>query len=155
MRDEQDAHQTPRTRSSSRPSLDERAPRYWPRGSAAASAAPRSTARARSCGSVAAIRTCVGSVDAIERTSDALVQLGVSDSGPGPGDKVRQRLFDPFVSEKVDGVGLGLSVVQSIARQHGAEVKWGRVDGWTHFRVGFPASAKIEANGGTACPSYS
>lgn len=68
-------------------------------------------------------------------------RLLVSDTGPGPGPEVRDRLFEPFVSEKADGVGLGLSVVRTIAAQHGADLNWERADGWTQFRIEFPSES--------------
>jgi len=49
-------------------------------------------------------------------------ELRVSDSGPGIDPAVRDRLFEPFVSTKQRGTGLGLAVSQAIARAHGGEI---------------------------------
>jgi signal transduction histidine kinase len=77
----------------------------------------------------------------IERADESRLRLRVSDTGPGPAASVRDKLFEPFVSDKADGVGLGLSVVRTIARQHGAQLSWHRDDGWTRFVVEFPVVA--------------
>lgn len=90
----------------------------------------------------------------IERAAASQWQLCVGDSGPGPAEHVHERIFEAFVSEKADGVGLGLSVVRTIAQQHGAELSWNRDDGWTRFVVEFPEKTAVP-KGESACPSYS
>ena len=71
--------------------------------------------------------------------------LTVVDSGPGPADGVRNNLFEPFVTEKPDGVGLGLSVVREIVTRHGGRIDWRRVDGMTSFTVELPCVSPTEA----------
>ncbi|MBM3998821.1 MAG: HAMP domain-containing histidine kinase [Planctomycetes bacterium] len=66
------------------------------------------------------------------------VVLLVEDTGPGPRDDVRETLFDPFVSAKADGVGLGLSVAQQVTQQHGGRITWSHEPGATRFRVELP-----------------
>ncbi|NTW39231.1 MAG: histidine kinase [Cellulomonadaceae bacterium] len=44
------------------------------------------------------------------RNSDSSVTIGVSDSGPGVDESIRELIFDPYFSSKPDGVGLGLSI---------------------------------------------
>jgi nitrogen fixation/metabolism regulation signal transduction histidine kinase len=51
------------------------------------------------------------------------VRLKVSDNGPGFSDKVLKRAFEPYVTTKVKGTGLGLAVVKKIADEHGARVR--------------------------------
>ena len=53
-----------------------------------------------------------------------MVELEVCDRGPGVPEAEREKIFEPFyrssnASERDGGVGLGLSLVQSIARSHG------------------------------------
>jgi signal transduction histidine kinase len=69
-----------------------------------------------------------------------LLALTISDSGPGPVDEVREQIFEPFVSEKQGGVGLGLSVAREVAEQHGGQLSWQRLDGMTRFTVELPAA---------------
>jgi signal transduction histidine kinase len=53
----------------------------------------------------------------------ASVQLKVLDSGSGPSAEVVDRLFEPFVTGKPEGIGLGLPVVRQIAAAHGGAVR--------------------------------
>src|SRR5437763_1691789 len=46
------------------------------------------------------------------------VALGVSDNGPGIPENLRARLFDPFVTGRVGGAGLGLAIVQRAVGGH-------------------------------------
>ncbi len=51
------------------------------------------------------------------------VRLVVSDNGHGFPDKVLKRAFEPYVTTKAKGTGLGLAVVKKIADEHGARVR--------------------------------
>ena len=51
------------------------------------------------------------------------VRLTVIDNGPGFADKVLKRAFEPYVTTKARGTGLGLAVVKKIADEHGARVR--------------------------------
>src|SRR6202034_2064394 len=54
---------------------------------------------------------------------DDKIEISISDSGPGVADSIRETLFQPFVSAgKENGVGLGLTLAQHIAQEHGGEV---------------------------------
>jgi nitrogen fixation/metabolism regulation signal transduction histidine kinase len=50
------------------------------------------------------------------------VRLSVIDNGPGFADKVLKRAFEPYVTTKAKGTGLGLAVVKKIADEHGARL---------------------------------
>jgi nitrogen fixation/metabolism regulation signal transduction histidine kinase len=52
-----------------------------------------------------------------------VVRLMVIDNGPGFPDKVLKRAFEPYVTTKSKGTGLGLAVVKKIADEHGARVR--------------------------------
>ena len=52
-----------------------------------------------------------------------VVRLLVIDNGPGFADKVLKRAFEPYVTTKSKGTGLGLAVVKKIADEHGARVR--------------------------------
>ncbi|MGC9163490.1 MAG: ATP-binding protein [Thiomonas sp.] len=51
------------------------------------------------------------------------VRLSVSDNGPGFSDKILQRAFEPYVTSKPRGTGLGLAVVKKIADEHHARIE--------------------------------
>jgi signal transduction histidine kinase len=71
---------------------------------------------------------------------DDRLALAVFDSGPGPSADVRDTMFDPFVTEKPDGVGLGLSVAREIVERHGGRIEWYRSDAMTCFTVELPCT---------------
>ena len=58
-----------------------------------------------------------------ERGDPRVVRLLVMDNGPGFTDKVLKRAFEPYVTTKSKGTGLGLAVVKKIADEHGARVR--------------------------------
>jgi two-component system nitrogen regulation sensor histidine kinase GlnL len=52
---------------------------------------------------------------------DRVVEVRVSDSGPGIPDEVRRRIFDPYFTTKPDGTGLGLAICKRLVTiNHGA-----------------------------------
>jgi signal transduction histidine kinase len=69
----------------------------------------------------------------------APVVLEVTDSGPGPPPEVADRLFEPFVTGKPEGVGLGLAVARQAAEAHGGRIRWHRNHGTTIFRIELPS----------------
>jgi two-component system sensor kinase FixL len=66
---------------------------------------------------------------------DGTVQVGVADSGTGLAPEVRAHLFQPFVTTKQKGMGLGLSICRTIIEAHGGKI-WvdSRLQGGTIFR---------------------
>lgn len=52
------------------------------------------------------------------RQDDGFVRVTIDDSGPGLAPEVRDNLFQPFVSTKSSGMGLGLSICHTIVRAH-------------------------------------
>ena len=71
------------------------------------------------------------------------VQLVVRDWGPGPNEKIAAAIFEPFESDKPDGIGLGLSVARQVALQHGGEVSWRRDAETTAFTVRLPCISEV------------
>jgi PAS domain S-box-containing protein len=55
------------------------------------------------------------------------VRLVVSDNGPGFAENVLKRAFEPYVTTKAKGTGLGLAVVKKIAEEHGARLRVGNL----------------------------
>lgn len=78
-----------------------------------------------------------GSVSISCTASDRGVRVEVADSGSGPPAEIAGKLFEPFVTGKEEGIGLGLAVAKQAAEAHGAELSWERRDGKTVFRVEF------------------
>lgn len=52
----------------------------------------------------------------------AVVEISVRDSGPGIAPQLNGKLFEPFVTTKAHGLGLGLSIVSSIVAAHGGTI---------------------------------
>ena len=51
-----------------------------------------------------------------------MVEISVADTGPGLVDEVRAKLFQPFVTTKANGMGVGLSVCRAIVESHGGRL---------------------------------
>jgi two-component system, LuxR family, sensor kinase FixL len=67
------------------------------------------------------------------------VKISVSDNGPGIAEGVRERLFQPFVSTKETGMGVGLSICDTIIKAHDGRI-WAEdnPEGGTTFRIALP-----------------
>lgn len=77
-----------------------------------------------------------------------MVEICVADTGPGLQDSVRARLFQPFVTTKCDGMGVGLSVSRTIVEMHGGELRAeDGVDGGTVFRLTVPRAGTLTTAG--------
>jgi nitrogen fixation/metabolism regulation signal transduction histidine kinase len=73
---------------------------------------------------------CVRLLTEIARTEQGelrAVRLQVLDNGPGFSEKVLKRAFEPYVTTKTKGTGLGLAVVKKIADEHGARIRLGNL----------------------------
>jgi C4-dicarboxylate-specific signal transduction histidine kinase len=57
------------------------------------------------------------------RMNERGVELTLSDSGPGVAPGMEARIFEPFVSTKAAGMGVGLSICRSIVENHGGTLK--------------------------------
>lgn len=53
------------------------------------------------------------------------VVIRVADDGPGVPEEMKTRIFDPFVTDKEQGAGLGLAIVRKVADAHGGRVEVG------------------------------
>lgn len=71
---------------------------------------------------------------------NAGIRFSVTDAGPGVPEQIRERLFEPFVTAKADGVGLGLFVTRRIVEAHGGKIGFESRPGATTFYFDLPAS---------------
>ena len=67
-------------------------------------------------------------------------EIRVSDNGPGIDPAMREHIFEPFVTTKNTGQGLGLALVRKLVRDMNGRVSHDRDDvaGLTHFRIHLP-----------------
>jgi two-component system sensor kinase FixL len=75
------------------------------------------------------------------RGADGLVAFAVTDTGPGIAQHIAERLFQPFVTTKDHGMGVGLSLCRAIIEAHGGSL-WAEPnpEGGSIFRFTVPAS---------------
>ncbi|MDE2488591.1 MAG: PAS domain S-box protein [Alphaproteobacteria bacterium] len=59
---------------------------------------------------------------AVERGGEDLAEVVVTDTGPGVSDEVSAHLFQPFVTTKAAGMGVGLSISRTIVEAHGGRI---------------------------------
>jgi signal transduction histidine kinase len=73
----------------------------------------------------------------LRRDGDACV-LAVGDRGPGVPPELSANLFEPFVTGREGGTGLGLAVTRAVAGAHDGSVDFERRDDWTVFSLRLP-----------------
>jgi signal transduction histidine kinase len=69
----------------------------------------------------------VGDTGTVELTATVLpdaVELAIEDSGPGVNEVIRRRLFEPLMTTKSRGIGLGLPLVKRILERHGGTIAY-------------------------------
>ena len=66
------------------------------------------------------------------------VQFTVRDNGPGPPEDIAARIVEPFVTGKPEGIGLGLALVDDLARSRGGQLSWNHAENWTRFTITLP-----------------
>ena len=66
------------------------------------------------------------------------LQVEIIDDGPGLPDKIKEDIFDPFVSGRENGTGLGLALVSKIISDHDGWISVSSTPGRTVFRLSLP-----------------
>ena len=74
--------------------------------------------------------------------------VAVRDNGPGIPEDIRPHLFEPFVSTKASGSGLGLALVAKIMGDHGGLIEVDSRPGRTEFRLHLPMLSERDADAG-------
>jgi two-component system, NtrC family, nitrogen regulation sensor histidine kinase GlnL len=79
---------------------------------------------------------------------DVPLLVVVRDNGPGIPEDIRPHLFDPFVTSKPSGSGLGLALVAKIIGDHGGLIEVDSRPGRTEFRLHLPVLNEDESDTG-------
>ena len=67
-----------------------------------------------------------------------VVELSVTDNGPGFDTDIQERMFEPYVTSKPKGTGLGLAIVKKIIEEHGGIIGAENTGGGARIRICLP-----------------
>lgn len=77
--------------------------------------------------------------------SDGTIAVDVADTGPGIAEEIQQQLFQPFVTSKPGGMGIGLAISKRIIEAHDGEISVSRnAEGGATFRFTLPVSEDLD-----------
>jgi PAS domain S-box-containing protein len=97
--------------------------------------------------SVEAIDSDSGNITVEARSGPSFDEIELRDSGPGIAADIRERLFEPLVTTKAKGTGLGLLICRQIVTRHGGSIELGdSAAGGTTFRIRLPRQP-LRSNG--------
>ncbi len=83
--------------------------------------------------------------DSVHAGSAPHVDIRISDNGPGVPDDMKEKIFEPFVSSKEVGMGLGLAVSQRIVEAHGGQITvTDNPGGGARFTISLPTAENDE-----------
>ncbi|MEM9581304.1 MAG: ATP-binding protein [Pseudomonadota bacterium] len=78
------------------------------------------------------------------------LQFEITDDGPGVPAEIASDIFDPFVSSRENGTGLGLALVSKIISDHDGWMSVDSVPGKTTFRISLPLAPKDTRRAGSS-----
>lgn len=89
------------------------------------------------------VRLCIGTESADAKSHNEM-EVRIEDDGPGLPPELGERIFEPFISSKESGMGLGLSICRRIVEAHGGLLSCGNLPaGGAVFTVRLPLAVRI------------
>lgn len=85
-------------------------------------------------------------VDIDAHRVNGMVNVKIRDYGRGVTDGRTEQIFEPFVTTRPDGTGIGLAICRTIVREHGGAISAESADPGLIFRMSLPATSNREAN---------
>jgi signal transduction histidine kinase len=80
----------------------------------------------------------------MERPTDGIVVVRISDNGPGMDSRTLSRIFTPFFTTRAQGTGLGLAVVQKIISTMGGSIEvWSEPGQGFSSKIAFPVEPSL------------
>jgi PAS domain S-box-containing protein len=70
--------------------------------------------------------------------SNPQVEVSIADNGPGIPEEIKNRIFEPLVTTKSDGIGMGLAIAKKILTDHRGSISVNSIPGATVFHVYLP-----------------
>ncbi len=77
-------------------------------------------------------------------TESLPLQVTISDNGSGVPEELKPHIFDPFVTSKATGSGLGLALVSKVIADHGGVISCKSTPGFTTFRMLLPVASAAD-----------
>lgn len=68
-------------------------------------------------------------IEVVTTVEKGMAKVSIADNGPGLDPQVAQRLFQPFLTTKANGMGVGLSICRTIVEAHGGRICGGANEG--------------------------
>lgn len=79
-----------------------------------------------------------GAITVRARPVGGKVEVAIADSGPGVDPAIRQRLFEPLITGRPGGIGLGLSLVKRFVERHGGSIVYAPEGAGARFVISLP-----------------
>lgn len=83
-----------------------------------------------------------GQITVQGRSLPGKAEVVIADSGPGVDPVIRKRLFEPLISARVGGIGLGLSLVKRFIERHGGTIVYAPEGPGARFVISLPVASK-------------